>query len=311
MSIKVNWLIAHKPVNLFIRTAKAFQEAIKSATKGKYEIVIHEKESEEHFEAETGKLPVTALSCNDYQMSQTEVYKIGKMHDGVKDFLALDLPFLFESHDHCSKAMEGDLGDELNFKLSHHLNVQGLAYTYSGGYRNFGSNTKISSLADLQNSNKIKVGGNPVCQDYIKELGVETSKQVIQSNTEWLEMSDLEAESVENTYTRFPEAKYWLNTNHNMFITDIMVSNDFWSTLSDEDQEIFRKTAIEVARLERKWSEEDHENYELEAKKHGKTITKISKEDKIKMKEKAIPIYEKWEKIFSDSLISKVKSYAA
>ena len=49
MSIKVNWLIAHKPVNLFIRTAKAFQEAIKSATKGKYEIVIHEKESEEHF----------------------------------------------------------------------------------------------------------------------------------------------------------------------------------------------------------------------------------------------------------------------
>ena len=95
-------------------------------------------------------------------MSQTEVYKIGKMHDGVKDFLALDLPFLFESHDHCSKAMEGDLGDELNFKLSHHLNVQGLAYTYSGGYRNFGSNTKISSLADLQNSNKIKVG-NPVC----------------------------------------------------------------------------------------------------------------------------------------------------
>ena len=133
MSIKVNWLIAHKPVNLFIRTAKAFQEAIKSATKGKYEIVIHEKESEEHFEAETGKLPVTALSCNDYQMSQTEVYKIGKMHDGVKDFLALDLPFLFESHDHCSKAMEGDLGDELNFKLSHHLNVQGLAYTYSGG----------------------------------------------------------------------------------------------------------------------------------------------------------------------------------
>ena len=25
MSIKVNWLIAHKPVNLFIRTAKAFK----------------------------------------------------------------------------------------------------------------------------------------------------------------------------------------------------------------------------------------------------------------------------------------------
>ena len=98
MSIKVNWLIAHKPVNLFIRTAKAFQEAIKSATKGKYEIVIHEKESEEHFEAETGKLPVTALSCNDYQMSQTEVYKIGKMHDNVKDFLDIRFTYSYLNH---------------------------------------------------------------------------------------------------------------------------------------------------------------------------------------------------------------------
>ena len=67
-----------------------------------------------------------------------------------------------------------------------------------------------------------------------------------------------------------------------------------------KDQAIFKKTAVEVARLERKWSEEDHENYELEAKKHGKTITRISEEDKMKMKEKAIPVYEKWEKIFSD-----------
>ena len=311
MSVKVNWLIAHKPVNLFIRTAKAFQEAISDATNGRYEIVIHEKESEEHFEAETGMLPVDALSCNDYQMSQTEVCKIGNMHEGVKDFLALDLPFLFDSHEHCSKALEGDLGDELNFKLAHYLNVQGLAYTYSGGYRNFGSNTEIKSLADLQNSNKIKVGGNPVCQDYIKELGVETSRQVIQSDTQWLEMSDLEAESVENTYTRFPDAQYWLNTNHNMFITDIMVSNDFWSTLSDEDQEIFRETAVKVARLERMWSEEDHDTYEIEARARGKTVTVISEEDKITMKEKAIPVYEKWEKVFSDSLIPKIREYAA
>ena len=47
MTKKVNWLIAHKPVNLFIRTAKAFAKEIYEVTKGEYEIVIHEKESEE------------------------------------------------------------------------------------------------------------------------------------------------------------------------------------------------------------------------------------------------------------------------
>ena len=46
----VNWLIAHKPVNLFIRTANEFKKQIAEATNGELEIVIHEKESELIFE---------------------------------------------------------------------------------------------------------------------------------------------------------------------------------------------------------------------------------------------------------------------
>ena len=66
-----------------------------------------------------------------------------------------------------------------------------------------------------------------------------------------------------------------------------------------------------MARLERMWSEEDHDTYEIEARARGKTVTVISEEDKITMKEKAIPVYEKWEKVFSDSLIPKIREYAA
>jgi len=309
MSIKINWLIAHKPVNLFIRTAEAFKKAIAEATDGKYEIVIHEKESEEHFQAETGKTTVKALTDNDYQMSQTEVYQIGKMHEGTKDFLALDLPFLFESHDHCSAVMEGPIGAELNNKLHKHLGVKGLAYTYSGGYRNFGSNNELKSLSDLADAKSVRVGGNPVCQDYVKELGVDLNRQSIQSSKHWLQMDELEADSVENTYTRFPEAKYWLNTNHNMFITDIMMADAFWSTLSEEDQEVFKATAVKVARLERQWSEEDHSAFEASASLHGKTITPISEEDRATMKVKAQPVYEKWINELTPNLVADIKKY--
>jgi len=309
MSIKVNWLIAHKPVNLFIRTAEAFKKAIAEATDGKYEIVIHEKESEEHFIAETGKTTVKALADNDFQMSQTEVYQIGKMHEGTRDFLALDLPFLFESHDHCSAVMEGPIGEELNNKLHKHLNVKGLAYTYSGGYRNFGSNKELKNLSDLANANSVRVGGNPVCQDYIKELGVDINRQSIQSAEHWLKIDEIEADSVENTYTRFPEAKYWLNTNHNMFITDIMTSDAFWNTLDNDTKDIFKQTAVKVARLERKWSEEDHDAFEASAEVHGKTITPISEEDKALMREKAAPVYEKWSKELSPNLVANIKKY--
>ena len=308
MSIKVNWLIAHKPVNLFIRTANAFKDAIAEATDGKYEIVIHEKESEEHFIHETGKTAVKALADNDYQMSQTEVYLIGKMHEGTRDFLGLDLPFLFESHDHCSKVMEGPIGEMLNNKLHQHLGVKGLAYTYSGGYRNFGSNNPITSLSDISGAT-VRVGGNPVCQDYLKELGVSLNRQSIQSHEHWLKLEDVEAHSVENTYTRFPEAKYWLNTNHNMFITDIMMSDAFWNELDEETRDIFKATAVKVARLERKWSEEDHDAFEASAEVHGKTITPISDEDKAVMKEKAQPVYEKWTNELSANFINDIKKY--
>tara|TARA_Y100000590_G_scaffold467399_1_gene646187 strand:- start:5624 stop:6559 length:936 start_codon:yes stop_codon:yes gene_type:complete len=310
MTKKVNWLIAHKPVNLFIRTAKAFAKEIYEVTKGEYEIVIHEKESEEKFIAETGKTAVKALADNDYQMSQTEVYLIGRMHPECIDFLGLDLPYLFESHDHCSKVMEGPVGDKLNEKLHKNLGVKGLAYTYSGGYRNIGSNESVTSLRDLVGTT-MRVGGNPINQDFIEQLGINRSRQSIQSADHWIDnLDNVEAKSVENTYTRFPEAKYWYRTNHNMFITDIMVADSFWNDLDEETREMFRTTAIKVARLERQWSEEDHDAFEKSAELHGKTITPVSDRDKNLMKIKSKAVYDKWSEKLSPGFVDEIKSQA-
>lgn len=310
MTKTVNWLIAHKPVNLFIRTAKAFKDMISEVTNGEYEIVIHEKESEEKFIAETGKTVVKALADGDYQMSQTEVYLLGRMHPECIDFLGLDLPFLFESHEHCSKVMEGPVGDKLNEKLHKHLGVKGLAYTYSGGYRNIGSNEAVTSLRDLVGTT-MRVGGNPINQDFIEQLGISRSRQSIQSDKHWIDnLDDVEAKSVENTYTRFPEAKYWYRTNHNMFITDIMVGDAFWNDLDEATREIFRTTAIEVARLERMWSEEDHEAFEKSAELHGKTITPVTDEDKNLMKLKSKAVYNKWSEKLSPGFANDIKNQA-
>ena len=303
----VNWLIAHKPVNLFIRTANEFKKQIAEATNGEIEIVIHEKESELIFEQETGKNCVTALQDNDYQMSQTEVYLIGNMHKDTKDFLALDLPYLFDSHAHCSAVMEGPVGDALNRRLSKTFDVTGLAYTYSGGYRNIGADQPVTSLSDLAGQ-KVRVGGNEVNQDFMKELGAVPSRDRIEdADGMWVEnISEIDVKAVENTYTRFPEAKYWYRTNHNMFLTDIMVSNKFWNTLTPELQKMFKDTAVKVARLERAWSEEDHDAFEKSAELHGKTITPVTDEDKATMKQKAKPVYDKWSKVVTPGLLEAI-----
>mgnify|MGYP005990227683 CR=1 FL=1 len=305
----VNWLIAHKPVKLFIRTAHEFKKQLAEATNGELEIVIHEKESEWVFEAETGKNCVTALQDNDFQMSQTPVYLIGQMHDQTKDFLALDLPYLFDSHEHCTAVMEGPVGNALNRRLSKTFDVTGLAYTYSGGYRNIGANESITSLSDLQGQ-KVRVGSNPINQDFMTELGAVPSRVKIEDeNGLYVEnVSDLDVKAVENTYTRFPEAMHWYKTNHSMFITDIMVSNKFWNTLSPEMQTTFREIAVKVARIERAWSEDDHDAYEKSAELHGKTITSVTEEDKVTMKQKAKPVYDKWSKIITPGLLAAISN---
>ena len=94
-----------------------------------------------------------------------------------------------------------------------------------------------------------------------------------------------------------------------MFITDIMMSDAFWNTLSEQDQEVFKATALKVARLERQWSEDDHSAFEASASLHGKTITPISEEDRATMKAKALPVYEKWDNELTPNLIADIKKY--
>ena len=157
----------------------------------------------------------------------------------------------------------------------------------------------------------MRVGGNPINQDFIEQLGINRSRQSIQSADHWIDnLDNVEAKSVENTYTRFPEAKYWYRTNHNMFITDIMVADSFWNDLDEETREMFRTTAIKVARLERQWSEEDHDAFEKSAELHGKTITPVSDRDKNLMKIKSKAVYDKWSEKLSPGFVDEIKSQA-
>jgi TRAP-type transport system periplasmic protein len=63
--------------------------------------------------------------------------------------LALDLPFVFADHDHATRVFEGEVGEELLNKITETSNVRGMAFTYSGGFRNIVSNKAAKSLKDL------------------------------------------------------------------------------------------------------------------------------------------------------------------
>jgi TRAP-type C4-dicarboxylate transport system substrate-binding protein len=317
---KVRWLIAHQPQELFVRTANAFKEELvkQGLDSIELEILTYPEYCEKYSPIEGLELMNDyngenfgkgfesfwkALDDGAIEMSQTQVTRIG---DRYSDFDAIDLPFIFDNHDHVSRVLEGDIGHELCAELGRRTPVTGLAFTYSGGYRVIGSNDPINGIEDLQGL-KIIVDKPSTLGTTIESMGGEA---VAIPPYLWKKYDVLDSklgDAVETTYLRF-EGKHILKTNHSMFMTTILVGNKFWDTLTATEQEIFRRAAFEAARKERQWSIEDAEKFEADAKQNGVNIVDISDEDRKILKHKSQIAYSKFKYHFSDGLIQKIRT---
>ena len=80
------------------------------------------------------------------EMSQMYTTWLAEHFD--QDMLALDMPFIFADHDHATRVLEGEVGEFLLNKITEKSNVRGMAFTYSGGFRNVISSKK-SNASDL------------------------------------------------------------------------------------------------------------------------------------------------------------------
>ena len=315
---KIRWLIAHQPQELFVRTARAFSEELNKHCAGELEVeILTYPEYCKKYQAIADldiidKKDVNidkgiaafwqALFNSDVEMSQIQVGQVGALHS---DFHALDLPFLFEDHDHVSNTLEGPVGQELCATLGKKSGVTGLAFTYSGGFRVIGSNDPIANLDELQGL-RIVVQNPLTLGTTIECMGGEAIAVPPNLWNIYDLLSKGEADAVETTYLRF-NGKHVLKTNHSMFMTTIVVSNKFWNTLTAGQQEAFQQAALVASRKEREWSVADGEKFEADAVKNGVTITEISKEDQQALKKKSQLTYVKCKHYFSDGLISRIR----
>jgi TRAP-type C4-dicarboxylate transport system substrate-binding protein len=299
--VEINWLIAHEPQHLFLRTAQAFSQRLFELTQQqiKINILTTQEYQQRHcpeFDERTDLLP--HLIANRITMSQTQTHRTGN-----SNFRVFDMPFLFRDHDHATTVLEGPIGAAMCENLSRTTGIRGLAFTYSGGFRVIGSNEPITSAQDLLDK-RVRVNLNPVNSDFITAIGGDPNPMYSYGYDE-IEAGELDA--AETTYIRFL-GKYVFKTEHNMFLTAILINNEFWSGLDPKLQAAFQQTATEVARLERQWSVEDAEQFEQQCKQNGVTITFITEQDKAKLKSASQFIYDKWEPMFAPGLVKSIQN---
>lgn len=319
--IRVRWLIAHQPQELFLRTAQAFQRELDRTIPGEIEIEIL---TYPDYAAKYGEIPnldglnqeetsekvpqaLTAfwdcLRNGAFEMSQIQVNRIG---DICKDFYALDLPFLFEDHDHVSRVVDGEIGRELCARLTEQTDIRGLGFTYSGGYRVIGSNHPIATLDELQGL-KVVVENDISIGHTLQSMGTAT---VTIPPSLWKKTDPVGSglgDAIETTYLRF-NGSHVLKTNHSMFMTTILIGNGFWDKLNALQQQAFIDAASKVATLEREWSINDAEQYEKSAEQRGVEIRELSVDEQQRLKHQALRSYYRTKYLFSPDLVRRIRT---
>jgi TRAP-type C4-dicarboxylate transport system substrate-binding protein len=307
----VKWVLAHEPIELFIRAAKVFASEVNSRAPEALDIeVMTMSEYAEKYNkgVMVGKHDlVDLLDAGEIQMSQTYTITLGKIN---KDFFALDLPFLFKDHDHASRVFEGKVGKGLLDSLQESKKVKGLAFTYSGGFRIIPGNEPVSRIEDLRGV-KLRTSFSPVAIETFKTLGADVVPMELEELTDNLGKATVAVG--ESTYPRIYAlnqagvSNYINHTEHSLFLTSILIGTDFWNTLSPELQTVVSESAQVAARHERELSIEDVKLVQARAQADGIEVIKMTTEEQARFAEATKVVYSKFENYFSAGLVEKIQ----
>ena len=309
---QVKWVLAHEPIELFIRAAKVFAAEVETRAAGALSIEI--MTMSEYAEKYNSGVVVDKHSLVDLldsgliEMSQTYTITLGKIN---KDFFALDLPFLFKDHDHASRVFEGVVGTQLLDSLQESRKIKGLAFTYSGGFRIIPGNEAVSRIEDLRGV-KLRTSFSPVAIETFKTLGADVVPMELEELTDNLGNANVTVG--ESTYPRIyalnqaSVSNYINHTEHSLFLTSILVGTDFWNTLSPELQVVVSEAAKVAAAYERQISIADVAQVQARAEADGIEVIHMSKEEQTRFADATQVVYEKFADYFTPGLVSKIQT---
>jgi TRAP-type C4-dicarboxylate transport system substrate-binding protein len=307
----IRWVIAHEPIDLFLKAAQRFANSVREKTNGNIDIEI--------------------LSLTEYSQKYNSGKKVTKhdllqlMEDGVvemsqmyttwlghynKDMFVLDLPFLFRDHEHADRVLEGSIGQYILNGLEK-TPVRGLAFTYSGGYRIIPANKELSTV-DAFRGTKIRTARSPVAIDTFNALGAEVNSTVELEDMNQAADSGI-IDAGESTFVRVIPLKqnesfeYVNDTAHSLFLTSIIIATKFWDTLDTNARQIMKDAALDAARAERKEAVDQIPEIIADCKEKNVPVISMSEEETNKFKTLVAPLYDKYKDYFTSDLINQIQ----
>ena len=310
--IKIKWVLAHEPVELFIRAAEKFKEVLEQKAPGYFDIEILLL-SEYSNKYNNGKKVMKSdlidhVKDGRIEMSQMYTYVLSRFND---DLHALDLPFMFKDHEHAARVFEGPIGQSMLAGYSKgDSKILGMAFTYSGGYKNIALAEEVQNLSELGNA-KIRISNSPVSKDTFASIGADPVNLEIEQLTDamrdgrvdggecsWPRLYSLDTNTVTRTI---------IDTKHSLLLTNIIVNTDFFNELPEDICQIMMEAAVEAGRYERQISIDDVGPTSQRARDDGIHVIELSDDEQNQFRQRTEHLYEKYKDRFTPGLINAIK----
>ena len=160
---------------------------------------------------------------------------------------------------------------------------------------------------------KVRTNKNKVARATFEAIGADINSQVIEIEDLKEKIEADEVQAGEGIYSRiYPLEQNQvlesvLDTQHSLFLTSMIMRNDFYEKLTPEVKSVLKEAAIKAGRKERETTIQDGEEAKEKLRAEGIEIHSLTPEEKAEFIEKTKVVYEEFKDTFTPGLIDKMK----
>ena len=279
--------------------AQKFSDLIKQRTNGRIVINLYPSSQLGKGEREM----VESLKQGTIELVVSSTGPLGGFSPSIN---ILDIPYLFRDYAHVDAVLDGPIGRALLNDMDKH-GIVGMAF-WENGYRHL-TNSKVAvKNVEQAKGLKIRVMENKVHLLAWKTAGLNPTPMAWGELYPALQQGVIDGQ--ENPVAVFYSAKFWevqkyfSLTYHVYSPAPFLMSKKKFLAMPKADQELFMKTALEVAKFQRKLNRDDEEAKLKEMA--GKGLVVIRDVDKASFAKAMQPAFVEWNKEFGKEKIDNI-----
>lgn len=280
------------------QSAVKFKEEVEAATDGRVKVNLFP----------SGQLGSAREMFEGLQMGTQEIALVptARISGFAPELQLFDLPFIFPNREIGYELMDGELGEQLLDTLSSQ-NVKGIAF-YEDGYKHFTANKAINTLDDFKGV-KFRTMESPIIINQFKALGSSPTPIDFGELYNSLQLGVVDGQEnplVTIFSSKFYEVQSHLMLSEHAYLAHVLLfSNDWYSKLPEDIQEILSEKGKELAQWQRQAVQDEELNYLKTIEEAGVTIIEFSEETKEELKEATKSVHQDYIDLFGDEILNK------